>query len=129
MSSFECVKCNETISFEKVDECAHCKRPELLNSSFDFSLCPICECKHLYKKKDFNQALGCLVILIGALFVPWTYGISLLVLSIIDYFLYQRVKDSIECYKCKTEFKNIEVPIALQPFDHHIAELYEKYDS
>ena len=35
--------------------------------------CPECGCNHLYKKKDFNQALGCLVILIGAIFVPITF--------------------------------------------------------
>ena len=83
----------------------------------------------VYKKKDFNQALGCMIILIGALLVPWTYGISLLLLSILDYFLYRRIKDSVECYKCKTEYKNIDVPTSLQPFDHHVAELYEKYDA
>jgi hypothetical protein len=129
LSTFECVKCNKTISFEMVNECSHCKRPELFNSYLDFSLCPVCESKHLYKKKDFNQALGCLIILIGALFVPWTYGLSLLILSIVDYFLYNRIKDSIECYKCKTEFKNIEVPTILQPFDHHLAELYEEHNA
>ena len=94
----------------------------------DFSFCPICESKHLYKKKDFNQALGCIIILIGALFVPWTYGLSLIFLSGLDYFLYRRIKDSVECYKCKTEFKNINVPTSLEPFDHHIAELYEKHN-
>ena len=129
MSYFECVKCNKGISFEKVNECSHCKRPELFNSALDFSCCPICESKHLYIKKDFNQALGCIIILIGALLVPWTYGISLLLLSILDYFLYRRIKDSVECYKCKTEYKNIDVPTSLQPFDHHVAELYEKYDA
>ena len=70
-----------------------------------------------------------MIILIGALLVPWTYGISLLLLSILDYFLYRRIKDSVECYKCKTEYKNIDVPTSLQPFDHHVAELYEKYDA
>ncbi|MBT3738365.1 MAG: hypothetical protein HOG33_04630 [Candidatus Marinimicrobia bacterium] len=128
MSHFECVKCNRIISFERVDECSHCKRPDLFNSDMDFSFCPICESKHLYKKKDFNQALGCIIILIGALFVPWTYGLSLIFLSALDYFLYRRIKDSVECYKCKTEFKNINVPTSLEPFDHHIAELYEKHN-
>ncbi len=34
-------------------------------------------------------------------------------------------KDSVECYKCKSEFKDVLVPDRLNPFDHHTAELYE----
>jgi hypothetical protein len=40
--------------------------------------------------------------------------------------LYSRIKDSIECYKCKVEFKNVEVPQNFTNFDHHIAEIYEE---
>ena len=88
-------------------------------------ICPACGCKHLYKKKDFNQTLGCLIILIGAIFVPITYGLSLVLLFFLDLLLYSRVKYSIECYKCKTEYKNIVVPKNMTSFDHHIAEIYE----
>ena len=87
--------------------------------------CPDCGCTHLYKKKDFNQSLGCLIILIGAVFVPLTYGLSLVLLFLLDLALYRRIKDSIECYKCKTEFKNVVVPKNFTNFDHHIAEIYE----
>jgi len=126
LSYFECEKCDKKISFKNAIECLHCVKPDLFNTKLDFSCCPICECKHLYKKKDFNQALGCIIILIGALLVPWTYGASLLILSIIDYLLYKKIKDSVECYNCKTEFKDIKVPLSLEPFDHHVAELYEQ---
>ena len=88
--------------------------------------CPACGCKHLYKKKDFNQSLGCLIILIGAIFVPLTYGLSLVALFLFDLMLYSRIKDSIECYKCKVEFKDVEVPQNFTNFDHHIAEIYEE---
>ena len=87
--------------------------------------CPECGCKDLYKKKDFNQALGCFVIMIGAVFVPITYGISLVIVFLFDLFLYKKVKDSIECYKCKAEFKDVDVPTILKDFDHHTAEMYE----
>ncbi len=90
------------------------------------SLCPECGCKHLYKKKDFNQAIGCIIILIGALLVPITYGLSLLALFIVDVYLYRKVEDSIECYKCKSEFTNVSIPEDLLSFDHHTAEIYEK---
>ena len=87
--------------------------------------CPECGCKDLYKKKDFNQTFGCLIILVGAVFVPVTYGLSLVVLFLLDLLLYSRIKDSIECYKCKTEYKNVVVPKNMMSFDHHIAEIYE----
>ena len=87
--------------------------------------CPACGCKHLYKKKDFNQTLGCLIILVGAVFVPVTYGLSLVVLFLLDLLLYSTIKESIECYKCKTEYKNVVVPKNMMSFDHHIAEIYE----
>ena len=87
--------------------------------------CPACGCKHLYKKKDFNQTLGCLVIIIGAVFVPVTYGLSLFLLFLLDLILYSRIKDSVECYKCKIEYKNVVVPKNFTNFDHHTAEIYE----
>jgi len=57
-------------------------------SKFDFSKCPHCKCEHFYRQKDFNRAIGCLVILIGAVFVPLTYGLSLVIVAIADWILY-----------------------------------------
>ena len=56
----------------------------------------MCGCQNLYRKKDFNQVIGCLIILIGAILVPWTYGLSLIIISLVDFLLYRRVKDSVE---------------------------------
>lgn len=125
MSLIECEVCNKTLSFSESKDCADCKSPQLFTNPLDFTECPVCGCKDLYRKKDFNQAIGCIIILIGAVLVPWTYGLSLLVLSLVDYLLYRRIKDSAECYKCKSEFKDTGIPHHLKPFDHHIAELYE----
>ncbi|MEA1882354.1 MAG: hypothetical protein U9N31_08150 [Candidatus Marinimicrobia bacterium] len=125
MSYLDCEVCKKAQSFSEAAQCGECHNPGLFENNLVFSECPVCGCKHQYRKKDFNQAVGCMIILIGALLVPWTYGISLLVLSLVDYLLYRRVKDSVECYKCKSEFKNVIVPDRLNVFDHHIAELYE----
>lgn len=125
MSLIECEVCKKTKPFSEASNCGECDSPQLFVNPLDFTQCPVCECNHLYRKKDFNQAVGCMIILIGALLVPWTYGLSLLVLSLVDYLLYRRIKDSVECYKCKSEFKDVSVPEHLKPFDHHIAELYE----
>ena len=48
-----------------------------------------------------------------------------MLIFLFDLFLYKKVKDSIECYKCKAEFKDVDVPPLLKDFDHHTAEMYE----
>ena len=125
MKNIVCEVCKIEKSFSEAIHYKECYEPNLFKKDLNFSVCPICGCKDLYRKKDFNQALGCIIILIGAIFVPFTYGISLLALSLLDFLLYKRVKDAIECYGCKSEYKNINVPTNIKSFDHHKAELYE----
>ena len=92
-----------------------------------FEKCPACKSSHFYLQKDFNKILGCGIIIVGIIFVPMTYGLSLAVVALIDWLLYNQVPDSIVCYKCKGEFFWIKViPKKILPFDHHIAELYEE---
>ena len=97
-------------------------------SELDFSKCPKCECKHFYHQKDFNRAIGCLMILAGAILVPFTYGLSLAVVAAMDWYLYKKVSDEVVCYKCREKFNNVDIPEHITPFDHHIAELYEEPD-
>ena len=68
--------------------------------------CPLCSCDHLYKQRDFNRGLGCLLVLIGAVLVPWTYGLSLIVLSLLDVWLYRRLSDTVVCYRCDTVYRD-----------------------
>lgn len=68
--------------------------------------CPVCDCKHLYRQRDVNRALGCLIVAIGAVLVPWTYGLSLVILAGVDLVLYLRIKESVVCYRCDTVFRD-----------------------
>jgi len=68
--------------------------------------CPVCRCKHLYRQRDVNRALGCLLVAIGAVLVPWTYGISLVILAGVDLVLYLRLSESVVCYRCDTVFRD-----------------------
>lgn len=68
--------------------------------------CPVCDCKHLYPQRDVNRALGCLIVTIGAIFVPWTYGLSLVVLAGVDLILYLRLKECVVCYRCDTVYRD-----------------------
>lgn len=125
-ATVDCEVCGKIKELKSISPCDQCVKPEYLNAQIDFSFCPVCGSTQFYRKKNFNQALGCIIILIGAILVPLTYGLSLLVLSILDFILYQRIKDVAECYKCKSEFKGLIIPPHLKPFDHHTAELFEK---
>ena len=94
---------------------------EILNA------CPVCQCRQFYTAKDFNQSLGCFIMLIGIILVPKTYGLSLPVFALIDWLLHKRVTTIVNCYKCGTEFRGLSIPKHLKPFMHHIGLKYDKY--
>lgn len=69
-------------------------------------VCPLCGCRHLYRQRDFNRALGCGLVALGAALVPWTFGLSLIACSLIDLWLYRRLRDAVVCYKCDTVYRD-----------------------
>ena len=76
-------------------------------------VCPLCGCKHLYRQRDFHRAWGCALVAVGAVLVPWTYGLSLVVLSLVDFLLFRRLRNSVVCYKCDTVYRDA-VPLDRQ---------------
>lgn len=40
--------------------------------------------------------------------MPWTYGLSLIVLSAVDFWLYRRLRTSVVCYRCDTVYRDAE---------------------
>jgi hypothetical protein len=64
--------------------------------------------------------------LVGIVLVPKTYGLSLVVFSALDWFLYKRIQTIVLCYKCGAEFKGFKIPAHLKPFLHHIGEKYDQ---
>lgn len=91
-----------------------------------FDVCPVCRCRQFYLAKDFNQAVGCLVIAVGIMCVPFTYGLSLPVFAVVDWFLFWKVKTMIVCYQCGSEFRGFEISQHLKSFQHHIGLKYDK---
>jgi hypothetical protein len=69
-------------------------------------VCPLCACRHLYRQRDFNRAFGCLLVAAGAALVPWTFGLSLVAFSLVDYWLYRRLRDAVVCYRCDTVYRD-----------------------
>ena len=92
-----------------------------------FEHCPICGGTQFWTQKDFNQLLGCSIMLVGIVLVPWSYGLSLPAFAGIDWLLYRKVTTMAVCYKCASEFRGFEIPGHLKPFMHHIGLKYDKY--
>ena len=134
--SLDCPQCNtyQTLtSFHNAQSddltCPQCRHPlgKIKNPEDLFDYCPICDCRQFYTTKDFNQFFGCLIMLIGIVLVPWTYGLSLPVFAFVDWLLRRRVKEVTVCYKCGTEFRNIPTDRQFKPFLHHIGLKYDKF--
>ena len=128
-----CPHCKEyqqvEISPSKDLSCPHCQNEwgKIGTLEAIFDSCPICQCRQFYTSKDFNQALGCSIMLVGIILVPWTYGLSLPVFALVDWLLHKKVPTIINCYRCATEFRDIPCHKPLKPFLHHIGLKYDKY--
>jgi hypothetical protein len=49
--------------------------------------------------------------------VPWTYGLSLLAVTVLDYVVWRIVKDVIVCYECQAVHRAYPPNPAIKPFD------------
>jgi hypothetical protein len=45
-------------------------------------------------------------VVLGAVLVPWTFGLSLVVFGLIDLWLYRRLKEAVVCYRCDTVYRD-----------------------
>ena len=87
--------------------------------------CAACDHDQLYFQKDFNRRTGIALVVVGSVFVPWTYGLSLLGVTILDYVVWRMVKDVIVCYSCQAVHRGYPPNPALEPFslvthDRHV---------
>jgi hypothetical protein len=87
----------------------------------------VCTCRQFYTDKDFNQVIGFVVMGVGVVLVPMTYGLSLLVFALIDWIIYKRVPKLVACYRCGSEFRGFAIPERFKPFIHQIGLKYDKY--
>jgi len=110
-------------------KCPHCSNQwgKFEGDETVFEHCPCCGCRQFYITKDFNQALGCLIMGVGIVLVPWTFGLSLPVFALIDWLLYRRIPAVTCCYRCGSEFRGFVTSKEFKAFMHHIGLKYDKY--
>ena len=88
--------------------------------------CPFCQYKGFYKRKDFNQLLGLIIIILGAVLAVMINYIFLLIFVLIDFLLLKVIPEVGICYHCSAEFRGLSDTQNLPGFSHHQSELYQE---
>ena len=135
-----CPECGSSIQVylnEKAEaaKCTVCEHEVKLHVTDDhlkdelFS-CVVCKRKAFYHQKDFNRAVGVTLFIIAAIFVPWTYGLSLVGLWLVDFFLFRKILMIWICYKCNTIYRGAANLKEIPEFDHQLHDriVYSDYD-
>jgi len=125
----DCKRLNEWDATIRKYNCLGCHKVlgEMKHPDDIFDNCPFCECRQFYIMKDFDRLIGCAVVLLGIILVPFTFGLSLPFLALFDWLLYKNVPFIIVCYRCGCEFKGFKVAVKrFKPFMHHIGLKYDK---
>ncbi len=118
-----CLQCERRLARaagEPAAACEQCGEPSAVVAPPENAIidrCAACGHDQLYFQKDFNRRTGIALVVVGAIFVPWTWGLSLLAVTILDYIVWRIVKDVIVCYQCQAVHRGYAIPPSLKPFD------------
>jgi hypothetical protein len=118
-----CTSCEKRlarIAGESPAPCEHCGAETPVTAPPESAIidrCAACAHGELYFQKDFNRTTGVALVAIGAVFVPWTWGLSLLGVTILDYIVWRVVKDVIVCYECQAVHRGYPPNPDIKPFD------------
>jgi hypothetical protein len=118
-----CTQCDAGLAREPgqpASVCEHCGAASAVTAppaDAVIDRCAACGHEELYFQKDFNRKTGIALVVLGSIFVPWTYGLSLLAVTILDYAVWRVVKDVIVCYECQAVHRGYAANPALKPFD------------
>ena len=107
-------------------ECPSCgTSPGTVDSGWTLEKgCPLCNCRHLYRRKAFNQLAGLTIIVLGAALAVMVSYWFLLAFTLADLLLYRFVPDLGVCYRCGVELASVSGLARLKPFSHPTAEIY-----
>lgn len=132
--TFTCPQCNalQTVGFKDSPgnlgfNCGACQKPIRLNHLIGEHIenCPVCSDHKFHQHKDFNKTLGLLIFIVGAVLVPYTYAVSLMVALVLDALLYPFCPWMLVCYNCQAEFRGWPKNPNFDRFNHETAAHYE----
>jgi hypothetical protein len=136
---FACPRCEQPAEVELVESkltCPHCQLvvPTPSDTWHDGSLrrCLLCPSTDLFVRKDFPQRLGVAIVVVGFALscVTWfNYWIAatfavLFATALADFVLYLIVGDSLVCYRCHAEYRQLPQQQNYPTFD---LETHERY--
>lgn len=118
----ECPRCHASVTFTLKNH---------LDEAGRITVCPMCDCREFFLRKDFPQVIGLTIVIVAGLLSIWflrenaaiAYAI-LATAAAIDaglYFLFPKVT---VCYRCRSEFRGIPLNSAHEGFDLATAEKY-----
>ena len=121
-----CPRCNTTRALEFDDELV---RTQQVN------VCPACEGVEFFIRKDFPQRLGLAIVIIAGLTslwllgrnVIWAYGV-LIGAVVVDFLIYWFIPKVTVCYRCRAEFRDLQLNSSHGGFDLATAEKYRQGD-
>jgi len=135
-----CTSCGSSVEVyprvnaEKV-ECGICKHVSDVHFTHDHEKgvlkeCPVCSRQDFYKQKDFNRKIGVALFILTAILSIWTYGLSFLVLYLIDHYLFRKLLMVVICYKCQTNFRKVSNLTEIPDYDHEMNDriIYSDHD-
>ncbi|MCZ6670609.1 MAG: hypothetical protein O6947_06235 [Acidobacteria bacterium] len=108
-----CRHCGETLPLE---------RGAGEDDAGPIGVCGVCGGRWLYLQRDFNQKIGCGIVLVGILLSVPTYGLSLVAAAILDLFLYRRLAWVTVCYYCQAHYRGVRIHPSHKPYDLQIGE-------
>jgi hypothetical protein len=116
-------------------QCEVCQHVQAVNFTAEqetgiLKECPVCARQDFYKQKDFNRKIGVLLFIIAAILSIWTYGMSLVVLYLLDLFLFRKLSMVAICYKCQTNFRKVKNVGEIPGYDHEMNDriVYSDHD-
>ncbi len=116
-NNFSCIHCNK--EFDKIT-IENIKNTKLV------SICPICLSNDFWIDKNFPKKVGIFFVIITAILVPFTYGLSFVILFILDLTLWFLLGWRINCYRCEAVFVGFQKNSRYKKFDLKLADYYKK---
>ncbi len=95
--------------------------------------CAVCDCPTLYVQKDFNRTIGMAIFVTGAVVSLVLYGFDrvwqamavLLGCAVVDALLYKWLPEVTICYKCHSQYRQVNPNPAIAPFALGLAEKFD----
>ena len=128
---FGCPHCGRAVDIEPghTETCAACGgEVALRDATENLAECLACACPEVYRHRDFNQKVGILLIVGGAILCFWFPYWPLALAAVLDLVLFKTLPDVAICYRCKAHHRGFHNVKVLPKFDleRHEHYRYEK---